>query len=320
MRENEFDLVLSFMEPKDLVCSEKVCRSWNKFIKATEQWKKQCQKRLNLPNHIDPNNFLPEKWNYKLGAWFGSPKVFDAKIYRDYLGADVGIVPPIPKKIALERSVEPDPCDDNKKIGQNYVWLYRPKSFKISSDVFYLDKPEDPNEEDAPLIVKKEDGKFDQMEVLEVYNTISNVEKLFKNPRKGKSLGYEYIHSDVVYYHGSKRSTSEWICMREDVIGKKLHFLEQLEIAKIKGVIVASLLDRINYTFFKRISSKILSDELQGTFARTSPLYFKHYRHPWEAYSVGSFSGGLDIRCPFDHDQIGAAVALPNDIKELSNA
>lgn len=317
LRNDEFSLVLSFLKPEELECIERVCKSWKQFIEKTGQWKRHCQYQLNIPADIDPKSVLPDGWDYKKGCLLASPKVFDERIYQYYLGASVGQVPPIPEEISLTRRNEPDPCDPTKTIGQNYTWFYCPRDIEIYDDGSFpldLDKPDNPNDEEAPKLVPKQAGKNVEKRVLKVPNTINNLGQLFKHPKNGKALTYTSIWDQISKQHGNKRIRSEWICMRDDVIGKGLSFPEQQEIANQHGVVIVPLIHRINFSFLKNISSKKNTDLEPFVYGRCSTLTNACNKlcSCGGAYWYSGCGGNSNLNLKGNHkcDNVGAAVAF----------
>ncbi|HSW87153.1 MAG TPA: F-box protein [Rhabdochlamydiaceae bacterium] len=312
-----FSNVLSFFGPKELALLEKVCTSWKTFIGATDQWKKHCQHRLNIPAHLDPKSFLREGWNYKKGALFASPKVFDGRMYEYFLEADIGPVPPIPEEISLERRDEPDPCDPTETIGRNYTWIYCPEGFTFEDPPFDLDKADDPIDEEAPGLIPKEVGKSEEKRVLTVPNTINNIGEIFKHPTNGNPSAYDHIWVGIAEQHGNKRIRSGWICMREDTIGENRSFNNQQKIAKKAGVIISPLLHRVIFNFLIQTSSRMANTWPDGksTYTRTSYLYRDLYGILWLSGCGDGGPSGLRVGSGFFFSgtgpNVGAAVVLP---------
>ncbi len=329
--------ILSFLDFKDLAQAEGVCRRWKLVIATTDQWKKQCQYRLNISEDLDPRRFLPNGCTPdKRGAQLASTKVYDAKIYRDILGADIEFGPQILKAQSLEKSNEPDPCDPHKTKGQSYVWLDSPAYFCIPVNkrfLFKLNKEDNSDDEEAPrLIPLSLTERFQRKiiptsnETLKVPNTINNLEVLFKHHLK-KGNPSTYFHGqntahtmhvndceDVFVQHGDKRIRSGRICMREDVIGRDMDFDRQRAAAVEAGVKISCLGHRILFNFLRHAETNAYQDgEKSSAFARTSTVTVGP-RDGFDSPSGCGFEApsslaiGLILSCD---DNIGVAVALP---------
>ncbi|OGN56818.1 MAG: hypothetical protein A3D96_07305 [Chlamydiae bacterium RIFCSPHIGHO2_12_FULL_44_59] len=323
-----FSLVLSFLTPKELTQAECVCNSWKEFIWTTGQWKKQCQNQLNIPASIDPISFLPQgSASYKEHAKLPiKTKVYDASIYRDILGTEIELVPPLLKAQPLTRAAEPDPCGPAQTKGQKYVWMSSPSYFNVSADEdfpFELDKPDDPNDEEAPRLIQKEVGLVERFKrkvglgsklekkILQVPNTINNLPVLFGHPKNGNLSKYNYVWKTISSQHGNKRIPAGPICMREDVIGRNLTFAQQQAAATEAGVVIPQLGHRILYNFLRQAKTNTYPDgQNPWTYARTSTITVDSQGTPWQSVCGGGGPSGLDADCYVGNDDIGVAVAL----------
>jgi len=322
-----FDHILSFVEPKDLGRSERVCKIWNQFILANQgnQWKRQCQTQLGLSIETDPTNYLPAGSSYKerLRLLFSHILIFDQRIYEHHIGT-VGPVPPIPKQIALKRWNDPDPCDPSKTIGEAYVWMWLPSYIKIPCRGFCLDGIDDPENPQAPKLIScKEMLVEEQFEnaTLNVPLTINNIAKLFYLSKTGNRSDYFYIWPALVTQHGNERLPKGWICMRREVIGRNLTFVAQQALANANGVVLSELLPRILFNFIEHVRSQTVGFYPDGinpwTIARTSTLTRDEAGTAWpsdcglgDAFGL-SLNGMLD----FSHDNnTGVAVMLPGKV------
>ncbi|HSW87233.1 MAG TPA: F-box protein [Rhabdochlamydiaceae bacterium] len=322
LRNDEFSHVLSFLKPEELALAERVCATWKHFIKETDQWKKQCQFLLNIPINTDPMDYVPDCSSYKEILQLVLPKIFGEETYQYYLGAEVGPVPRIPKEIAPWKWNEPDPCDPTKLIGEQYDWMYVSKYLEITVDgnsPYYLDKLDDPNDEEAPRLIQKEVESGTQSEekrVLKVPNTIHNIVELFKNPKKGNPSAYFCVGEEISNQHGNKRIQPGWICMRKDVIGRGQYqsFSEQQETAKKAGVVIPQLLHRILYNFLKHLETDYPDGKKPLTRARTSTLTLdsRGITYPSDCGCGLNSPSELRVRnSTISIGSTGAAVALP---------
>src|SRR5580658_635944 len=71
--------VLEYIGPKDLESFTLASKACCAFARATNQWKRQCQIRLNIPFSVEPLDFLPAGCpSYKEGARLAAaPRVLD---------------------------------------------------------------------------------------------------------------------------------------------------------------------------------------------------------------------------------------------------
>ncbi len=313
-----FGRVLSFLGPKDLASLESVSKTFSQVIHLTHQWKKQCQIQLGLSPETDPEEYLPEGPSYKrrLGLMFAN--ILDESVYERHMGK-VGPVPRIPEEISLKKWNAPDPCDPSKKIGREYVWMYCSSYIETNAKGFSLDKTEDPNDPEAPELIRRESvlGVNSENTALKVPVTINNIVKLFKFPKTGNSSTYSSIWKSIVEQHGNKRIPAGWICMRRDVIGRALSFNQQQALAKERGVVLSELLPRILFNFLTHVRSKEVNVYPDGlaplTYARTSTLTRDSGDRVCSSACGGGDPFGLLV-CnarPFGHGDVGVAVALP---------
>src|SRR5882724_6910354 len=69
LNKDEFSHICGFLDHQTLARTERVCKSWIHVINTTDQWRKQCHRRLNIPSDMDPRLFLPVGLvSYKQGA------------------------------------------------------------------------------------------------------------------------------------------------------------------------------------------------------------------------------------------------------------
>ncbi len=312
---DEFDHVLGFLPFEDLARAEVVCRSWNRFIK-TDPWKKQCQNLLNIPTNVDPKSYLPAGLSYKEGFLLVLSKIYGERAYRYYLGAKTEPAPRIPD--SLKKWNEPDPCDPASTIGEKYFWMYSPPYFEITvggDSPLDLDKPDDPNEEEAPTLIRKEVGLGSKPRTLRVPNTINNLDVLFKYPKNGNPSMYaEITWRPIFVQHGNKRIPSGWICMREDVIGRNRIFAQQQEAATEAGVVISGLGHRILFNFLRHAETNTYSDgdSPSWTFALTSTRTIDSVENVMATGCGGGGHSGLNL-LHYDvvDNNVGVAVALP---------
>ncbi len=330
--------VLSFLEPQDLACSARVCRSWNRHVKSEVQWKIQCQNLLDLSSETDPRSYVPEASSYKAIFRVVYANILGASVYERHIGG-AGSVPRIPKGLSLRRWNQHDLCDptQTKKIGPEHVWMYIPSHIEIDSEGVALNKVDDPDDAEAPLLLRREAdlvqrvsrtvgfGARPENSVLKVPVTINNIKVLFEHPKTGNPSTYSYIWDQIVEQHGNKRSAAGWVCMRRDVIGRNLPFAEQQALAGARGVVLSELLPRILFNCLGHVRSGAANIYPDGqnpwTYARTSTLTRDSQGNAWPSgCGVGSPSGLIvdhahDI---LDSVFVGVAVVLPAEILLLS--
>jgi hypothetical protein len=321
--------------PKDLARAEGVCRSWNRFIDKTDQWKRLCRIQLNS-GAIDPGTYLPACNSYKEGLRLVLSRVYDENRYRYHLGAQVEPFPRSSEALSLKRFNEPDPCDPTQTKGQKYVWMDSPSYFKIPVDgdfPFELDKPDDPNDEEAPQLIQRKSGDVERLrrlvglgsepekKILKVPNTINNLGVLFKHPKNGNPSTYDYIWDKISAQHGNKRIPQGRLCMREDVIGRNLTFAQQQAAATEAGVVIPQLGHRILFNFLRHAETNTYPDgQDPWTFARTSTLTRDSEGNDWPSGCGAGGPSGLNVHnCSnfFDSDSVGVAVALPAEVQAI---
>ncbi|HSW86355.1 MAG TPA: hypothetical protein VLG49_02525 [Rhabdochlamydiaceae bacterium] len=323
-----------------------------KFIKETEQWKKQCQYLLNISANGDPMDYLPKCSSYKDVLKLVLSRILGEDIYRHYLGVTPEPAPRIPESISLKKFNDPDPFTrKTRKIGQNYFWVYYPEYFELTVEgdsPFYLDKEDDPNDQEAPRLILKENkagllewavkkiGLVAELEkrVLRVPNTINNINTLFKHPKHGHPSFYKvstHIFPDedhiISREFGNKRTRSKWMCMRKDAIGKYKTFSQQQKTAEKAGAVIPSLFERITFNLAAHVTSNIYPDgDKLRIIARTDTLLysypFKNSSPMISVFACGKGdSSGLDVKQLTTNDKkdlIGAAVAFTDEISSES--
>jgi hypothetical protein len=321
---NKFSPVFAFLGLEDLGCSEKVCRTWQQFIYAT-QWKSQCQVQLGFSPKMDPKQYLPNP-SYKKSLQLIFSDILGKSVYEHHLGK-VGPGPSIPKEIFLNWKKE-DPCDPKKMIGKEYVLMYVPDYIEVTHlDGFSLDKPDNPNDPEAPKLIKKEGfidrcaktvglGAKSKNKVLKIPMTINNIIELFKHPKPGKPSTYSYIWENITEQHGNKRIPAEWIYIRRCPVGRNLPFLQQEELAKEKKVIISSLQHRILFNFLEYVRIGIYPDGQHPlTYVHTSTRTLDSQGNDWPSGCGGgeASSGLLIYPLPLNEQvSVGMSVALSN--------
>jgi hypothetical protein len=138
---------------EELGRSEAVCKLWRGLI-ASIGWGALCQTLLGLPAEIDPAKYLPIAHSYKESLRLIYYRVFG--VYGQYLDAKIGPIPPIP----LKRWIEPDPCDPEKMVAENYELMYFPRDLIATvsgcSPWDRLDKQDNPDDPVAPRLIERE--------------------------------------------------------------------------------------------------------------------------------------------------------------------
>jgi len=325
---NEFGHILSFLGPKDLARSEKVCLNWNRFINSTGQWKQQCKIQLGVSTNDELEKFRPKSLSYKGGVKLLVSSIIDDDVYKFYIGK-VGPVPRIPEAISLSQWNVPDPCDPTKTIGTEYFWMYRPSHIEISvpeNSPLYLNGPDDITKSDAPRLMERTPEKTEGLVIglakgaipkikLKVPVTINNIEELFKRPKTGNPSKYKSISNKIVEQHGNKRIEAGWTCIKKAVIGLDLPYVQQLELANKKGVVPSDLVTRILANCWGHIRSGKAKIYLDGqypyTFARTSTLIRDSRDKNWSSGCGDGGPSGLSIICrSLDNAFVGMGVEL----------
>jgi len=335
LRPEPFSHALTFLEPQDLACSARVCKSWNKHVESEAQWKVQCQILLDLSPETDPRSYVPESPSYKAIFRVVYANILGKGVYERHIGG-VGSVPRIPKGLSLRRWNQPDPCDPTKKIGPEHVWMYIPSHIEIDSEGVALSKIDDPSESEAPLLLRREAGLGEQVSreigfgtnsVLKVPVTINNIKVLFEHPKEGNPSTYGCIWDKIVEQHGNKRWAAGWVCMRKDVIGKELTFAAQQTLARSNKVVLSELLPRILFNFLEHVRSgtaNIYPDGQPWIFARTSTItHDETIAHDgqdgaWHSGCGAGSPSGLNIAYDIsDFCDVGAAVMLPAEVPAI---
>lgn len=290
-----FDQTLSFLAPEDLRAAEEVCPNWSTCIKSTEQWKKQCQYMLGLLPSVDPKEYLSKSLTHKENARMILSSILGKSVWRRYIG-DIGLVPPIPEEISLRNWNKPDPCDPSSTIGKEYIWLYCPSHIVTNLKDFVLSGPDDPRSPEAAKLIEKTGSIVQKVPV-----TIHNIGKLFKRPKTGHSSMYCYIWPDILEQHGNKKIQPGWRCMRKSVIGRRLPFVRQQELAKVCKVVITQLQARIVYNFLEHARSNVYPDGRNPrTVARTSTLTRDEQGVFWSSGCGIGGSSGLEV----SHDRL----------------
>lgn len=282
--------VLSFLTPESLTTAEKICRSWRKCIQSTYQWERRCLQMLDIPSKTNLSKDLPEGLSYKKIIKLSS-SIFGERFWQRYIG-DVGLVPPIPEAISLKKCDKPDPCAPTTTIGKEYVWMYCPSH-----------------------VVTTREGAVQKVPV-----SINNIGVLFQSLKTGHSSKYNCIWNKIVKEYGNKEIEPGWICMRKEVIGRGLSFVNQKALAKEKGVVITQLLHRIMFNFLEHTRSNLYPDRSDPcTYARTSTLI-----RDGQGLSCLSICGaggpsGLSVEdCDvFVHSNIGLGVVLPGEVQAI---
>jgi hypothetical protein len=333
--EELFGVVLGFLEPQDLDVSERVCKSWNERIESQGQWKIQCQNLCNLSPETDLRSCVPEASSYKEICQMVYLNIFGKSVYERYIGK-VGSVPRIPNGLPFLRWNKPDPCDPTKRIGPEYVWMYIPSHIEIHSEAVALSKIDDPNDEEAPRLLRLhpflrllrrkaglEESVSGTRSVLKVKVpvTINNIKILFENPKEGNPSTYSQIWDKIAKQHGNKRWTAGWVCMRKDATFRNLTFADQQALAAERGVALSELLPRILFNCLGHVRSGTANIYPDGqnpwTYVRTSTLTRGGYGdNDWPSGCGDGCPSGLCVSNDdiFDGDVIGAAVVLPEEV------
>ena len=320
----ELYLVFNFLEPKDLGRLEQVSKTFEDAVGY--QWRSLCRMQLGLspgPN-LDP--FLPATLSVKASVQFLLNNIFDERVYERHIG-DVEPAPPISRSSFLKRYNEPDPCDPIKTIGSEYVLMYLPESVTINQSGVSLDKADDPNDSEAPRLIRREGpssgpGAQSENTTLKVAVTINNIVELFKCPKTGNPSTFSYIWDQIEDQHGNKRMPAGWIYMRRDVIGRNLPFAQQQALANEKGVVLSELLPRILFNFLEHVGSKKAGVYPDGqdpsTYARTSTITRDSGGTNWPSGCGAGGPSGLHVYYDcIGTVNVGVAVALPAEVQAI---
>ena len=330
---NDFRHILSFLGPKDLARSEKVCRNWDRFINSTGQWKQQCKIQLDVSTDDELEKFRPRSLSYKGSVKLLVSSIIDDDVYKFYIGI-VGPVPRIPEAISLSQWNVPDPCDPTKTIGTEYFWMYRPSHIEISvpeNSPLYLNGPDDITKSDAPRLMERTPEKTEGLVIglakgaipkikLKVPVTINNIEELFKRPKIGNPSKYGYICKTIVKQHGNKRIKAGWTCIKKEVIGRGLSYPLQLKRAKEKEVVPSDLVTRILANCWRHTRSGKANVYLDGynpyIFACTSTITYDSQGNNWPSGCGAGGPSGLDVlNKALRNNDVGVAVELPAEVQ-----
>ena len=335
---DEFGRVLSFLGPIDLARSEIVCRNWDRFINYTGQWRQQCKTLLGVSTNEDLEKYRPKSPSSKGSLQMLVSSMIDGSVYESYIGK-IGPVPRIPKEISLTRWNEADPCDPTKKIGTEYVWMYRPSHIEISvprNSPLYLDGPDDANNPEAPRLIERTPEKAEGLLIrlakkampvikLKVPVTINNIEQLFKRPKIGNPSKYDLVWDKIVEQHGNKRIVAGWTCIKKEVIGRNLTYVQQLALANEKGVVPSDLATRILANCWGHVRSGEANVYPDGrnplTLARTSTLTRCSQGNAWPTDCGAGGPSGLGVYSSDEgligFDLVGVGVALPAEVEAI---
>jgi len=289
--------IFSFLGRRELAISERVCRTWFKYIDLSGQWRRQCQVLLGIHPMIDPKpndsndpaTYLPSCPFYRRSLQLMSSRIFDGNFHEQYfispslrIRANIGSVPPIPEKISLKRWNEPDFYNPlTATIGTKYVWIFFPSYVETiipGDSLYYLNKEDDPEDPKAPRICRRDPDLGEVLvaglgfrtksenKVLRVPMTFYNIMRLCA-PDMPENTIWGPLEDYV-----DTRMPSEWICMRGDVIGRGLSFPDQENLANENGASISDATHRLFLTFLRKARPKttIFSETNQWIYARTS--------------------------------------------------
>jgi hypothetical protein len=307
----------SYLEWEDLASTATVCRIWNECIESEDLWETQCRTLFGLSPENDPKVYAPNAPSYKAIFKAVSFAILGPRVYEHCIGP-VGVVSRYPKGSSLQKWNEPDPCDPTRTIGENYVWMYIPSYIETNSEDVVLN----PNNPGALQFCRRK-----------VPVTIENIKKLFEQPKTGYPVTYKLtcqIFLDaIVKQHGNSRwpagwasmRKKGWVCMRKNVIGRKLIFAEQEALARKSGVEIPEFLPRFLFNCLGHVRSgtdNIYPDGMDPrSNARTSTLTRDldgTYRPT--ACGDGSCFGLLVSTSIFRGPHIGVAVVLPEVVQD----
>jgi len=321
----ELYLVFNFLEPKDLGRLEQVSKTFEDAVGY--QWRSLCRMQLGLSPGPNLGPLLPAGLSPKASSLFLSKTILDEEVYRRHIG-DVEPAPPISRLSFFNQRNQPDPCDPTKQIGSEYVLMYLPESVTINQSGVSLDKADDPNDSEAPRLIRREGsssgpGAQSENTTLKVAVTINNIVELFKCPKTGNPSTFSYIWDQIVDQHGNKRIPAGWICMRRDVIGRNLPFAQQQALANEKGVVLSELLPRILFNFLAHVRSKKAGVYPDGqdpwTYARTSTITRDSGGTNWPSGCGAGGPSGLFVSSFIVFDRVGVAVALPAEVQAIGS-
>lgn len=298
----------------------------NRLDDGSEDWKEQCQHRLNIPDGLDPMNFLPAGCaSYQDGLRLASTKVYNEAIYQSILGVGIEVDPQALKAISIEKSNEPDPCDPTKTKGQSYVWLDVPSHFNLRVDGnFFYKLRKVGNGEAERLVPRSLFGRVKRTiapepgNVLRIPNTINNLGVLFSHLiKKGSPSAYVHQWKGVSLQHGDEMIPSGRICMREDVIARNRLFDGQKADAAQMGVEISPLGHRVLFNLLRHAETNVYPDGIKPrTFARTSTTALDNINdRPWPVGCGFGDASGLSLGRVISRDEeAGVAVALPAEV------
>jgi hypothetical protein len=289
--------ICSFLNTRDLTRVERVNSTFQES--AERCWGDRCCKEISLPKSDDL--MLPAGMSAKSCFLFLIDTIFDERVYERHIG-NVETAPPISKAAFLRLCNTPDPCDPTKIIGREYILMYIPESITITQKGISLSKEDDPNDPQAPQLIR---GDSTSEKTLKVAVTINNLAKLFSVPKAGVISNYLKPSEGVISILGDQRVLPGWVCMRKDVIGLGLSFTKQQELAIEKGVIIPEIISRILFHFL----FQILGHQENSEFGRTSSLINIGFGS--ESCGCSRDLNYLKLCCRSDDYLTGLSVALP---------
>jgi hypothetical protein len=253
-KENETDIVLSFLDIEELEAIEVVSKAWASV--APRGWKILAK---TLQMGVDP---LPSGLSYRQIVKNLAPGSLGLQFYRDYFGGNALPVVPVPKSY-IEASNQQDLAKESEKIRDNFQLTFLPEFIRIvvpATCTLTLNEKgnliEDPN-------------AIGWERKMDVPVTLNNMALLTERCLKqGDPTGfYKKSWKNILDQHGDTRIQSHWFYPRKDLIGIGSSYDTQKGIAAAAGLEISSFIDTAIYYLLRKIR---LGDSDIRYVARTS--------------------------------------------------
>jgi hypothetical protein len=306
---------LAFLNPQELLGTEKVCRAWKQ---ATQQeWKRRYRTLLDVASSVDLKSYFPADCFSCKGALLKVfSKVFGPEIYPSYLRAKVASPPKAALTAFFRKFNQPDSCDPMWTIGQSYYLVYSPPDFTIHiapNTPFYSDNGTLKKVEGLTWIAQQ--LGFRRKGTVTIPNTMNNLFQLFAHPVKGHANPSDSMDEIVMDQHGDERIASGWICMRELPFEANDSFAEQQAAALKAGVTIADLGTRTLFNLLMHMHTRVYPDgrgfRSHVRTATTLALVGRNWTIVCgEDDRRRGFTASRELP-PDDHWEPGAAIVLP---------
>lgn len=272
--------------PKELANADRVCKSWKRCLDDPNgPWKATCQLLLGPVQELSSLSSLGD--TYKNVCKAAMSRFLGPGLYEHLLQAKT---PPAPPIISLKGALDPDPWDrENSKL-KGYYWVYVPEYLEIiTATSLVLDRPDDPNSENAPRLVERTlkrvanaamsvahqlgVGTGPEKRELQVPVTINNLQWLFQHVPTGNQKHVPQV-ADILDTTlpacGDKRIPDGLFCIREFPVGVGQTFAQQQQEAQQNGMGIASLGLRVVVNFLACAKKGYYPDG--GDVSKTPPV------------------------------------------------